>query len=443
MTGRASNRVQRTARKVKTPMDNGSEFKERVLTSGVQVVGQPMDGVQSAALGILIGAGARHEQPRQFGISHVVEQLLLRGTTHLDARQLSDALDSLGISYDSSSGVEMTLVSAVMLGDRLEAGIDLLADVVRYPSFPEDALETVRALISQERRQREDQPGQRVMDLLRQNLYAGNPVSHDVLGTEDTVRSLTRDEITDFWSERYTTNNMVISVAGNFEWDAVIDQLERITATWPSGAGRPVVHEPATRSGVTVLSKETTQENLGFAFPAVPVTDPHYYAGRLMTQILGGGMNSRLFQEVREKRGLAYAVHARFDTLERAGFVRIYVGTSADRAHESVEVVMAELDRLVRGGVTEDELALAKTRVKSQVIMRSESTLARMSSNLRTWWYEQQLHSLDSIRDLIDHVTVEEIGTLLESLRPVEHLTVVGLGPKTQEELFGGVLARS
>lgn len=424
-------------------MDNGDQFKQHLLASGVQVVGQPMAGVQSAALGIMVGAGARHEAAGQAGIAHVVEQLLLRGTSHMDARQLSDALESLGISYDSSSGVEMTLVSAVMLGDRLPTAIDLLADVVRFPSFPEDAFPTVRALITQERRQREDQPAQRVMDLLRQRLYEGEPISHDVLGTPESIDTISRADVLDFWTHRYTTNDMVISVAGNVPWDAVIEQLERVTATWPSGEGRPVIHEPAARRGVTILPKDTNQENLGFAFPAVPVTDSHYYAARLLTQVLGGGSNSRLFQEVREKRGLAYAVSARFDTLEKAGFIRIYVGTSAQRAHESVQVVMDELERLVAGGVTQDELTLAKTRVKSQIIMRSESTLARMSANMRNWWYEGQLHTLEGIRDRVDAVTVDEIVALLQTLRPLENLNVVALGPRSQEDLFSGTLARA
>lgn len=186
-----------------------------------------------------------------------------------------------------------------------------------------------------------------------------------------------------------------------------------------------------------------TQENIGFAFPGVPIGDPHYYAAALFSQALGGSSNSRLFQEVREKRGLAYAVQARFDGLEKTGLFRIYVGTSVERAHESVEVILREIRSAQDSGITQDELNLSKTRLKSQMVMRSESTSARMVANLRTWWFEQTLRGLDEIKERIDAVTVDEIRDLLQSLDISANLGAVALGPRTEQELFGSVLAQS
>lgn len=424
-------------------MEQNDVFVSTLLESGVQVVGQPMQGVESAAIGILIGTGARDEGSDEYGISHFTEQTLFRGTEHLDSRQLSDRLDSLGISYDSSAGLEMTVVSAVMVGDRVPAAIDLLADVVRFPAFPADAIESVRTLALQELRQREDQPAQLVMDTLRQKLFAGSPISHDVLGTPESIRSLRRDDLRRYWETRYTANNMIISIAGNFDWDSTIDQLARITASWPQGAGRMVMETPGTRVGVTVVERDTTQENIGLAFPGLPVTDPHYYAAALVSQALGGSSNSRLFREVRDKRGLAYAVQSRFDGLEKTGLFRIYAGTSADRAHESVEVVLEELRKLEAGGITEDELVLSKTRLKSQMVMRSESTSGRMAANLRSWWYESRLRGLAEISERIDHVTVDEVLNVLRSLHIIDNLNAAAIGPRSEDELFGGVLART
>jgi predicted Zn-dependent peptidase len=153
--------------------------------------------------------------------------------------------------------------------------------------------------------------------------------------------------------------------------------------------------------------------------------------------------NSRLFQEVREKRGLAYSVQARADGLEKTGFFRVYVGTSADRAHESVEVILEELRKLEDSGITEEELQLAKTRLKSQLVMRSESTTARMVANLRSWWFEHELHSLEEIKDRVDRVTIPEVSELARQLRITHNLAVVAMGPRSEEELFSGVLARS
>lgn len=423
-------------------MESSDVFLSKLLTSDVQVIGQPMRGVQSAAVGILLGTGARDEQPGQYGISHFTEQLLFRGTEHLDARQLSERFDSLGISHDSSAGIEMTLVSAIMLGDKVPAALDLLADVVRYPAFPDDAVEYVRMLLLQELLQREDQPAQRAFDAVRQEFFAGSPLGNDILGAQETIQGITREDILRYWEDRYTANNMVISIAGNFNWDEVIDQLERVTASWPLGRGRMIMHEPEPRSGFKVMQREATQENIGFAFPAVPVADPQYYVAALLSQALGGGSNSRLFQEVREKRGLAYSVQSRFDGLEKAGLIRVYVGTSVERAHESVEVIMEELRKLEQTGITEDELRLAKTRVKSQLVMRSESSSARMVANLRSWWFEQRLYSLQEVKDRVDRVTEGEVLNLVQGLDITHHLAGVALGPRSEEELFGSVLAQ-
>jgi len=330
-----------------------------------------------------------------------------------------------------------------MLGDKVPAALDLLADVVRFPSFPGEAIDNVRALLLQELRQREDQPAQKAFDTVRQRFFAGSPLGNDVLGAEETIGAMDREDLVSYWRDRYTANNMMISIAGRFDWDALVEQLERVTASWPTGRGRMVMHEPQPQAGVSAIQRELAQENIGFAFPAVPYSDPHYFAAALFSQALGGSSNSRLFREVREKRGLAYAVQTRFDGLEKAGLVRIYVGTSAEQAHESVEVILEELHKVERAGITEEELRLSKTRLKSQLVMRSESTYARMMANARSWWFEHKLHSLHEVRDEIDRVTVEEILNLVQSLNITANLAAVGLGPRTEEELFGGILARS
>jgi predicted Zn-dependent peptidase len=412
------------------------------LGGDLDVVGQPMPGVESAAVGILIGTGARDEAPSNFGVSHFTEQMLWRGTEHYDARALSDRFDSLGIDYDSSAGIEMTLLNAVLIGERLPDALELLLDVVRFPAFPEDALEQVRALMLQEIRQREDRPAQKVLDELRQKYFSGSPLSHDALGSEETISALSRADLLAYWRSRYSANNITISVAGNFEWDRLLDDLRERTAGWPQGAGRMSFAPPDVRAGMHAELRELSQEHIGFAFPGVPAADPQYYAGQLLSQILGGGVTSRLYRSVREERGLAYAVQSRFDGLERCGLFRIYVGTRVDRAPESVEVITSELRKLESNGVTEEELALAKTRVKSQFVMRSESTSARMMANLRSWWFEEALHDLEDVKWRIDAVTREDIADVIVRLGVTRNLAAFALGPRTEDELFGIVVSR-
>lgn len=423
----------------KDTMEHTDILLHERLPGNLEVVGQPMAGVESAALGILIGTGARDETPAQFGVSHFTEQMLWRGTEHYDARALSERFDALGIDYDSSAGIEMTLVNAVLVGDRIGEAIDLLADVMRYPAFAEDAIEQVRALSLQEIRQREDRPAQKVFDLLRQRFFAGSPLSHDSLGSEETIAALSRRDLAAYWAERYTANNTTISIAGNFEWEPVLDQLRHVTAGWSEGAGRMELSPPATHGGFGAEQRELSQEHIGFAFPGVPAADPLYYAGQLLSQALGGGVTSRLYRSVREERGLAYAVQSRFDGLERTGLFRIYVGTRVDRATESVEVITDQLRMLEEGGITAAELDLAKTRVKSQFVMRSESTSARMMANLRSWWFEGALHDLADIKQRIDAVTIDDVSTLIARLGVTRNLAAFALGPRSEDELFGGI----
>jgi predicted Zn-dependent peptidase len=424
-------------------MDQADILLSERLASDVQVVGQPMAGVESAAIGILVGTGARDETPHEFGVSHFTEQMLWRGTEHLDARALSESFDALGVDYDSSAGLEMTLLSAVLLGDRLPEAIDLLTDVIRYPAFPDDSIDQVRSLIVQEIRQREDRPAQKVLDLLRQRYFAGSPLSHDSLGTEETVSSLARADLVRYWSSRFTANNMIISVAGNLDWERILEQLSRITAGWSRGTGRMEVAAPAVHAAREASQRDLAQEHIGFAFPGVPAADELYYAGQLLAQVLGGGVTSRLYRSVREERGLAYAVQARFDGLETCGLYRVYVGTRVERAHESVDVITDDLRRLEDEGITQDELSLAKTRVKSQFVMRSESTSARMMANLRSWWFEGTLHGLEEIKARIDAVSLADVRALIDRLGITENLAAYALGPRSEEELFGRVLTPS
>lgn len=405
------------------------QFLVETLDSGVQVVGQPMEGVQSAAIGFFVGTGARDEAPEQAGVSHLTEALMFRGTKHLSSRELTDRLDSLGVARDSNSGLEMTLFSGVMLGNRLEPALDLFLDVLLCPAFPADDLEAVRALQLQEIAHREDQPAQIVMDRLRRRYFEGSPLSHDTLGTVDTVRSLAKQQVGDYWQERYTANNLLVAIAGSFNWRAVVQQLSRVTAGWAPGAGRMLVHEPDVHPGTAIEEKTTAQENIGFVFPAVAYGDPHYYDAALTSLVLGGGMNSRLFSEVREKRGLAYAVSARCDGLEKAGIIRVYAGTQPDRAHETVDVIRDQLRHLAESGVTDDELRLAKTRLKSQVIMQSESTGTRMMAIARDWWYAQRMRTLRQVREEIERVSIESIHAYLNNARIIQNLALVAIGP--------------
>jgi predicted Zn-dependent peptidase len=418
-------------------LEKGERFLRRRLSNGAQVVGEPMAGVQSAAVGLLFGVGARDEPDVRYGISHFLEQMIFRGTERRTARQVSEEFDRLGASYDSSAGIEMHVMSCQLLGDKLGEALDVLVDCARFPAFPEEALDSVRTLQLQEISQRDDRPPQKVMDLVRRELFKGSPLANDVLGSPETVETIDRDSLVEHHQRFFRPDNAVISVAGNFEWESLIEALESLTSDWTGGDRRASVAAPEAHRSITVLNKEdASQENLGFAFRAVAAPDPRYHAAGLTAQALGGGTSSRLHREVREKRGLAYAAQARFDGFENTGLVRIYVGTSPERAPESVRVVLNELEKLEAKGLEQEELIRAKTRLKSQVIMRSESTYARMATNMRSWWMEGKLYTLDESKQRIDRVSLDDIASLLKDLQITDSIAAVALGPRSREDLF-------
>ena len=413
-------------------------FPRHRLANGLQIVAQPMPGVESVALGFTIGAGARDERPEEAGVSHFVESLGFQGTATRDVQQLTEAFEDIGATPGSGADTEFSSYAVSVLGRNLAPALELLTDVVLHPGFAEDEVPKARDRILQEIAQIEDEPMRKVLDLLRREYFKGHPLGNEVTGTAETVSALARADLRSYWRRQYTAGNTILSVAGKVDFDQFTRQVEELCADWAAGEGAPMPPVPAPKRHAVVLHKESTQQHIGIGFPGVPVVSDDYYAMALMIATLGGSRNSRLFLEVREKRSLAYGIGAYYTPLKEAGFVRVYCGTTPEKAHQSVEVILDELAKLEQGGVTEDELRRAKTLLKSNVIMRSESTGARRRAIATSWWYEGRIRTLDEIRDAIDAVTTEGIKRLAGSLGMTTDVVLTAIGPRSEEELTGG-----
>ena len=410
-------------------------FRQTRLENGLEIIGEELAGVQSAAVAFFVAHGAVDDDPASAGLAHLTESTLFRGTANRSSRDITEQLDRLGVSHSSSTGLEMTLVSGMMLGNHLIESLDIFVDVLRRPAFDPDELEAVRSLQLQEIGQRNDQPAQVAMDSGRMLFFRDHPLGHDSLGTVVSVESLRRDQVVESWSKWFRPGSMVVAVAGNFDWDDVVEKLTTLTAGWEGSADRLSTGAPGVQTFQEVLQSPGAQEHLCFCFPGVDYSDPRYYAVNLMATVLGSGMNSRLFMEVREKRGLAYSVGARFDAMSAAGLLRIYAGTQPERARESVEVIREELQKLERLGLTDEELALGKTRLKSRVILSSESTGSRVMRLGRDWFYEQRFRPLHESREAIDAVTLDQVMDYLAQARITETLGMVAFGPLTAVDL--------
>ncbi len=419
-----------------TDLAQASAFPTHRLANGLQIIGQPMGGVQSAALGFMVIAGARDEASDESGIAHFLESIALQGTQHRDARALTEAFEAIGARYGAGAGTEHTWYSAQVLGSHLPAALELLTDVLRYPAFPEAEAPKVQSWLLQEIAQMEDQPMSLVGELLARTYFGEHPLGNSVHGTRETVGGITVAALRRFWEQQYSPNRTILAVAGKIDFDAVVRQAEELLGDWAAGTPEPALpaFEPAPRRAALV--RESNQQHIALACPAPTVNDPEYFTAAVLSTVLGGGMNSRLFDEVREKRGLAYGVGAGLTAMKTAGLLRIYAGTTPEKAHESVAVIRDELRRLADDGITEDELALAQTSLKSSVVMRNESTAARRTVIATQWWYRGAVRTLEETRREIEAVTVERVNALARSMEMADRLTLATIGPRPVEELM-------
>lgn len=419
-----------------TRAGGSSEFPMHRLANGLQIIGQPMAGVESAALGVMLIAGSRDEQPPEAGVAHFVESIAFQGTQNRDARSITEAFEAIGARYGAGAGTEMTWYNAQVLGRYLNQALELLADIIRRPAFPVDELPKVRSRLIQEIAQMEDQPMSLVGELMAKTYFGDHPLGNSVHGTRETIEQLDQTSLQRYWQSQYAPNRAILAVAGKINFEAVVEQAEAVFGDWPTGSPEPTLppFEPAVRRAV--LQRESNQQHISLACPSVTVNDPEYYTALILADILGGSMNSRLFEEVREKRGLAYGVGAGISTTKTVGLLRVYCGTTPEKAHESVAVIRGELQKLSDGGVTPEELQLAQTSLKSSIIMRNESSGARRAVLGTQWWYRGAVRTLDETRREIEAVTVERVNALAQRLQMADQLTMAAIGPRTVEELM-------
>lgn len=417
-----------------TPTAN--PFPTHTLANGLQIIAQPMEGVESLAIGFCVATGARDEQPKEAGVSHFIDGLAYQGTARRDVRELTEAFEDLGARHDAGAGVELFWYTAHVLGRHMHAVTPLLAEVVREPRFDPAEAEKVRDRLLQELAQLEDEPMQKIFDVLQHEFFLGHPYGNSNQGTEQTIRALTTDDLRAFWARTHLPNNTIVAAAGKVDFDALVRAVEEACADWTPGAIAELPGAPTYEPRVKVLLRESNQQHIGIGVQGVGMGDPDYYTVALLGTILGGSMNSRLFNEVREKRGLAYGVGAYPGSLQRAGIIRIYAGTTPQKAHETVEVIFNELRKIEADGVTDEELARAKTLLKSKVIMGGERTTSRRNVIAGSLWYEGRVRTLDETRALIEEVSRDRVRDAARRLQLSSRYTLTAIGPRSAEELL-------
>lgn len=400
----------------------------RTLSCGMPVIIEPMSGVRSCALTWLVPAGAAHDPEDRLGLSAVWAELLLRGAGDLDSRAHADACDTIGMSRSAESGPLFMRISATLLGDRLLDGLPLIVDMVRRPRFDPDSLDPARDLALMAIESLKDEPQERC-SLLARSRHHRAPLNRSILGTVEGLGAITQADVLNEWTVRAVPNGSILGIAGAVDPDRTIDALERLLSGWSGARPEPVLgpvpargyaHEPDDSSQVQIL--------LLTDGPADPHEDS--LRQRVIANVLSGGMSGRLFTEVREKRGLCYSVSASYGADKRHGTVVAYVGTTPERAQESLDVLSAEMDRISSpaGAITPDEYRRAIVGMKSDVVFSGESTGARAAAVVGDYYRRGRARTLTEIAAEIDRLTLPDVNTYL-ARRQKGLSTIQTLGP--------------
>jgi predicted Zn-dependent peptidase len=414
-----------------------SQARLTELGSGVRVVTEEVPSVRSVALGLWVRTGSRNETSAQAGVSHFLEHLLFKGTERYSAIEISELFDGLGASVNAATGKETTHLHARFLDEHTEEVFDLLAEMLLAPTYPE--VDSEREVVLEEIAMYEDEPQDRVHDVLADAVFGAHPLGRRVLGEAEVIASIPVPDIDAYHRQRYTGASIVVGAAGHLEHERIVALTERLVSppAGSNGAG-PAVASPA-ESRFRFYPKDTEQYHICFGAPGIVRDDERRYGLAVLDSIFGGSTSSRLFREVREKRGLAYSVGSYNEQYTDSGLVATYVGTREDNVEEACAVIGAELARLRSEPVSAEELARAKENVKGRLVLSSESTAARMSRISRATLFGLPIESLDAMLAKVDAVSVEEIAELAAELYGAERLSAACIG--REESCFRQALA--
>ena len=415
-------------------------YHKTVLDNGLRVLTSHMPHTRSVSVAFFIGVGSRYESDDEGGASHFIEHMLFKGTEKRPtARDIALAIEGIGGVLGASTGREATVYWVKVPQPHLKEAFDVLVDLLRHPRFDPEEIERERRVIIEEINLTYDTPSDLVFLLNNRLLWPDHPLGRDIAGTRESVKALTREALLAYLKRHYRPNNTVVSVAGNVEHEAVVEWMVAHLSDWPPGEGsafRPAEDDQA-EPRLHVQYKETEQAHLCLSVPGLPRDHPDRFNLRLLSCILGEGMSSRLFTEVREKRGLAYSVDSYLSTMRDTGAVGVYAGTAPERLKDALEAILGELDKLRREEVPAEELTKAKEFVKGRILLQMED-----SFSVAAWFGQQETLStrvltVDEALVAIDAVTPADVQRVAKGLFRGERLNLAVVGPlqKSEEKL--------
>jgi len=392
--------------------------------NGVRIVLEQIPHVRSAAIGIWVGVGSRDETPENNGISHFLEHMFFKGTKTRNAREIAEAFDSIGGQVNAFTSKEYTCYYAKTLDNHASYALDILQDMFFHSTFDPDELNKEKNVVIEEIKMYEDAPDDTVHDLLSEAVYDQHALGYPILGTEKTINQFNQEQLNQYVEDMYTPDKIVISVAGNVE-ESIIKEIEQYFGSFVREKNNHQSLVPTFHPEKRFKQKDTEQAHLCLGFNGLPVGHDHVYDLIVMNNIFGGSMSSRLFQEVREEKGLAYSVYSFHSSYRDSGLVTIYGGTGVEQLDALYETIHSTLNTLKADGVTEKELNNSKEQLKGNLMLGLESTNSRMSRNGRNELLLGTHRSLDEIVKEIDAVNIERTNHMIQSVFSTEYSTAV------------------
>src|SRR5215470_3128566 len=404
-------------------------IRRSVMPNGLTLITEEMKHIRSISIGIWVKTGSRDEDREWNGISHFVEHMVFKGTQHRSAEEIARQVDSIGGNIDAFTAKECVSFSMKVLDEHLPIALDVLGDLVLNPVFDEQDIKRERGVILEEIKMDEDNPDYLVHEIFTQAFWKDHPLGKPILGTKETVRRFERDTLCNFYGQRFHGGNMIFSAAGNIDHDIFVEQVTRRFESLPAGESLTVQVPPKTAARIILKNKKALEQvQLCLGVPAPAIADESRYVTLVLNTILGGGMSSRLFQTVREERGLAYSIYSDLNPYSDTGSLCVYAGTSADRALQVIDLVMAEFSRLKNEPLPADELRRAKDQLKGNLLLSLESSMSRMSNLARQQMYFNYFFGMQEILDRVESITEDQVLAMANHLFQPELVAVTLLG---------------
>jgi predicted Zn-dependent peptidase len=407
-------------------------MRRTVLPNGLTVISEEMPHIRSISAGVWIRTGSRHEAAEVNGISHFAEHMVFKGTTTRTAEMIARQVDSFGGNLDAFTAKECVCFNVKVLDEHLGDAMDVLSDLVLNPSFNDVDVKKERGVIMEEIKMDEDNPDYLVHEIFVQSFWKDHPLGRPILGTRDTVRKFGPELLFDYYKERFQAGNMVIAAAGNLKHGDFLDLVARKFAHMPAASSERQDVAPTPLAKISMRNKKSLEQvQLCIGVPSYSISHANRYSSFILNTLLGGGMSSRLFQNIREKQGLVYSIFSELNPYRDTGCLAVYAGTSKESAPRVVQSVLREFRELKEVPVSADELIRAKAQLKGSLMLSLESSMARMSNLARQEMYYDRFYGMNEITERIEAVQVEDVQKVAREFFISDQIAVTVLGNLT------------